>query len=122
MRRASEMNGRRMQRLEWNEFIDITAYAIERHLMLNPGSSFRPDTVYQNNKYIVQVFFNSKRKGRLYTKAMIRRADAEPIYSWQDLYRIKNELFGDEIEAVQFMPPKSELIDDANLYWFYIEQ
>jgi hypothetical protein len=53
---------------------------------------------------------------------MVRRSDSEPIYSWNDLYRIKNEIFGAEVEAIQFMPKVSELVDDANLYWFYIEE
>lgn len=122
MRRASEANGRKLQRLEWNRFSDVTDEARGRHLMLNPDSRFKVDRVYKNNKYIVQVFHNVERKGRTYTKVMVRRSDSQPIYSWQDLYRIKNEIFGDEVEAVQFMPPKSELVDDANLYWFFIEE
>lgn len=121
-RRASEKEGRRRQGLPWDSFNDVTALAYAKHVMLSGDPSFRPDRVYQNNKYIVQVFYRRERKGRFYTKVMVRRSDAEPIYSWSDLYRIKNEIFGEEIEAVQFMPPKSELIDEANLYWFWIEE
>lgn len=122
MRRASEKEGRRLQKLEWNDFNDVTIEAIKKHWKLNPESNFRPDAVYQNNKYIVQVFVSQIRNGRRYKKIMIRRSDSEPIYSWQDLFRIKNELFGDEKEAIQFFPKKSELIDQANLYWLWIEE
>lgn len=121
MRRVSEREGRKRQAMPWDTFKNVTTEAIERHRILNKESNFRPDIVYQNNKYIVQVFRQVKRKGNVYTKVMIRRSDAEPIYSWNDLYRIKNEIFGEETEAIQFMPPKSELVDDANLYWFWIE-
>jgi hypothetical protein len=122
MRRLSEQQGRRLQAKEWNEFKDVTTEAIQKHLTLNPFSPFRPDSVFQNNKYIVQVFKNRLRNEKYYTKVMVRRSDAEPVYSWQDLFRIKNEIFGPEIEAIQFMPKVSELVDDANLYWFWIEE
>lgn len=123
MRRASEKEGRRLQKLGWDDFQDVTEEAIKRHLILNrdPFRERFADTVYRNNKYIVQVFKNVVRKGRNYIKVMIRRSDSEPIYSWQDMYRIKNEIFGEEVEAIQFFPKKSELVDDANLYWFWIE-
>ena len=68
----------------------------------------------------MQVFYNQKRKGKFYTKVMVRRNDAQAIYSWQDMFRIKNEIFGEEVEAIQFFPKKSELVDEANMYWFWI--
>lgn len=121
-RRLSEKNGRTLQKKEWNEFQDVTKEAVSKHLHYNPQSTFRPDFVFQNNKYIVQVFMNQIKNDKEWMKVMVRRSDAEPIYSWNDLYRIKNELFGEEVEAVQFMPKVSELVDQANLYWFFIEQ
>ena len=123
MRRASEKEGRRIQKLGWDEFQDVTEEAIKRHLILNrdPFRKKFPDKVYRNNKYIVQAYRDVERKGRNYIKVMIRRSDSEPIYSWQDMYRIKNEIFGEEVEAIQFFPKRSELVDVANLYWFWIE-
>lgn len=121
MRRISEKEGRRLQKLPWNEFQDVTEEAINKHKYLGGLESFRPNKVYQNNKYIVQVFMNVERKGKFYHKVMVRRSDSAPIYSWNDLFKIKNEVFGNEVEAIQFMPKVSELVDDANLYWFWIE-
>ncbi len=121
LRRLSEAEGKRRQNLPWDRFKNVTISAKERHLSLNPGSTFSPDLVFQNNKYIVQIFLNVKRGFRFYDKAMIRRSDAKPICSWSDLYRIKNEIFGPEVEAVQFFPKVSQLIDDANLYWLWVE-
>lgn len=43
MRRASEKEGRRLQKLEWNDFNDVTIEAIKKHWKLNPESNFRPD-------------------------------------------------------------------------------
>lgn len=121
MRRLSEAEGRRKQKLEWNRFENVTQDAVAKHLTLNPDSTFRPDFVFQNNRYIVQVFANVPRNGRIYDKVMVRRSDSKPIYSWSDLFRIKNEVLGPEVEAIQFMPKVSELIDQANLYWFWVD-
>ena len=121
-RRASQQEGKRLQRKEWNRFEDVTIEANRKHREAGGDPSYRPQAVWQNNKYIVQVFFSIERKGKLYTRVMVRRSDSQPICSWADLFRIKNEIFGEEVEAVQFLPPKSELTDVANLYWFWIEE
>ena len=121
MRRMSEAEGKRRQKKEWNEFQDVIQEAIKRNLLFNPDSTFRPDRVFMNNRYIVQVFTNKMRNFKLYDKILIRRSDSKPIYSWQDLFRIKNEIFGPEVEAIQFFPPVSKLVDEANLYWLWNE-
>ncbi len=120
MRRASEANGRREQRKEWEEFEDVTSESRRRHAALNPGSAFRPDQVFQNPKYVVQIFNDRKVIGRPARQVMIRRSDSAPIYSWSDMQRIKNEIFGEEVEALQMFPKESELVDVANLYWMWV--
>ncbi len=54
-RRLSEAEGRRKQKLGWDEFKNVTKTAIAKHLALNPTSDFRPDFVWQNNKYIEMI-------------------------------------------------------------------
>ncbi len=49
-----------------------------------------------------------------------RLSDSAPIYSWSDMQRIKNEIFGEEVEALQMFPKESELVDVANLYWMWV--
>lgn len=120
MRRASETNGRRLQRKEWNPLVDVTGESRERTRILGGNTSFRPDGVWMNNRYIVQVFDGQEVFDRPATKLMIRRNDSEPICSWTDLQRIKNELYGPEATAIQFFPPESELVDVANLYWLWV--
>lgn len=120
MRRASDANGRRLQRREWDAFRDVTEEAKKRHWALGGSLRFDPDTVWMNNRYVVQSLRNREILGRRATKLMIRRCDSEPIYSWPDLQRIKNELFGPEVQALQMFPKMSELVDDANLYWLWV--
>lgn len=122
MRRASAKNGLRLQQLPWNDFEDVTDSPRVVQMRQESPERWSIDKMYTNNRYIVMVHFKVRRGARMYTKVMCRRSDAKPIYSWPDLFRIKNEIFGNEVEAVQFLPRKSELVDDANLYWFFIPE
>jgi len=120
MRRASEKNGRVLQGRPWNAFQDVTVEANLRHAILNKNSMHFPQQVFQNNKYVVQVFRGLEILGMKADKVMIRRSDSQPIHSWADLQRIKNEIFGDEKTAIEVYPPQDELTDVANLYWLWV--
>lgn len=119
-RLASRSEGRRLQKKPWNEFEDVTHDS--RTIELLRSMNYHIDKVYRNNKYIVMVHYNEIKNDKKYTRVMSRRSDSQPICNWHDLFRIKNEIFGEEVEAIQFLPKKSELLDTANLYWFFIEE
>lgn len=46
----------------------------------------------------------------------IKRIDKRPLRDWRDLQRIKNQLVGEEVEAVEIFPAESRLTDTANQY------
>jgi hypothetical protein len=46
----------------------------------------------------------------------IKRHDKLPIHDWRDLQRIKNELLGPEIEAIELYPAESRVVDTANQF------
>lgn len=46
----------------------------------------------------------------------IRRRDGAPIHDWRHLQQIKNELMGEECEAVELYPAESRLVDTSNKY------
>ncbi len=54
-----------------------------------------------------------------FPKIMLRKHDSTRV-EWAELQRIKNELFGAETMAIQFLPKQSDLVDEANMYWFYL--
>jgi hypothetical protein len=120
MRRASEREGRRRQAMPWSPLRELTWE--EKQNVKYFGHNFeRFDKVVCNNRYVVFVKVRDRElAGHWYDRVMSRRCDAQPICSWSDLFRIKNELFGEEVEAIQFLPKKSELVDAANLYWFFV--
>jgi hypothetical protein len=51
----------------------------------------------------------------------IKRIDKKPVHDWRDLQRIKNQLLGEECEAMELYPAESRLVDTANQYhlWGY---
>lgn len=51
----------------------------------------------------------------------IKRIDQKPVRDWRDLQRIKNQLLGEECEAVELFPAESRLVDNANQFhlWGY---
>ncbi|OTO02216.1 DUF7694 domain-containing protein [Enterococcus sp. 5B3_DIV0040] len=51
--------------------------------------------------------------------AAIRNRENTEI-SWCEKQRIKNELFGEEREAIECFPKESELIDEANMYHLWV--
>jgi hypothetical protein len=50
---------------------------------------------------------------------IIRRFDRKPIHRWYDLMRIKDEILGEESEAVELYPAKSRLVDEDHIYHLY---
>jgi hypothetical protein len=46
----------------------------------------------------------------------IESNDRRPIHNWMDLQRIKNEILGDEEEALEMYPAQSDLVNDRNAY------
>lgn len=46
---------------------------------------------------------------------MIVRCDGEQIKSWECLQRIKNEVLGYEVEAMEIFPKNSQLVNNSNM-------
>lgn len=46
----------------------------------------------------------------------IRRLDRAPARDWRDFQRIKNQLVGEECEAIELYPAESRLVDTANQF------
>lgn len=63
-----------------------------------------------------EMFVNSRYKVAKYDDGeiihlSIKRLDLQALQDWRELQRIKNELLGEEVEAVQLHPAESRLLD-----------
>lgn len=99
---------------KWTEWEEATPEQLSES-KLNLLSAF------WNNRYSVQVNQGVfiPEIGVCY-RIMIRDNLARPIHNWHDFQRIKNELFGEEFEAIELYPKQSQLVDDANIYHLWI--
>lgn len=77
---------------------------------------------YRNNKYQV-----AKYPPRQYAPnwpevihLSIKRLDKAPVHNWSDLQRIKNEVVGNEYEAIEIYPAESRMVNMANQYHLWV--
>jgi predicted SnoaL-like aldol condensation-catalyzing enzyme len=76
---------------------------------------------YSNNRYVVMIYENSLTTSGSATRCMIQKIDNTPILNhWSEIQKIKNEIFGEEVTAVEYYPAQSKLVDDYNIYWIWI--
>ena len=76
---------------------------------------------YRNTRYTVMVYDNTRVTTGFCTKALIQKHDDTPIVGhWAEMQKIKNEIFGPEVTAIEYYPAESNLIDQHNIYWMWI--
>ena len=83
---------------------------------------------YQNDIYIVMVFRRKQADWQIHDKELkgfmtylsIKRRDKNSIHDWRHLQQIKNELVGEDYEAVEIYPNEKRLIDTANQYHLFV--
>lgn len=79
--------------------------------------------VLMNNQYTVQLrLVEGPPPFHSVMWLSIRRTDRRPLHDWRDLQRIKNDLVGPEVEAVELYPAESRLVDTTNQYqlWAFV--
>lgn len=76
---------------------------------------------YRNNRYTVMVNdFTETTMGNA-IRVMVQAHDDRPITNhWSEMQRIKNEIFGPEVMAIEYYPAESQKTDDFNIYWMWI--
>lgn len=73
--------------------------------------------VYLNSRYQVFVTrFDIDAPFGECVHLSIKLRDKKAWHDWRDMQRIKNELVGPEVEAVELFPAESRLMDTANQY------
>lgn len=76
---------------------------------------------YRNNRYTVMIYDGSMTTAGPVTRALIQNHFDEPIKNhWSEIQRIKNEVFGPEVTAIEYYPAESQLINQHNIYWIWI--
>ena len=76
---------------------------------------------FRNNRYMVMIYDESKTTKGTAISCLVQKLNNTPILNhWSEMQRIKNEIFGKEVTAVEYYPKESELQDVHNIYWMWI--
>lgn len=97
---------------EWSPFIRIGGAVVD------PGGV--TGYLVENNRYQVIVREHAEGPFGPYAHLTIRSQDGSPRHDWRDFQRIKNELVGEEAEAVELYPAESRVVDTANHYHLWV--
>jgi hypothetical protein len=69
-----------------------------------------------NDQYVVTV---TRWENGDVQELSIRREDRRAVHDWRDFQRIKTEIAGAHVEAVELYPDEDRLMDTANQYYLY---
>jgi len=90
---------------------------VTRQLAREHYHVMQKDAVFLNDKYQVAVRINkSPIEGKDIIHLSIKRIDRSPITDWREKQEIKNQIIGEEYEAVELYPAESRLVDAANQF------
>jgi len=95
-----------------------------------PKTEWAFDERVNNLHGLTRVFRSKHRVALVFDKAMspqmqpcikvMCRDIGSSKLGWADLQKIKNEIFGLDAWGIQYLPPQKEVVDQANMYWFYL--
>lgn len=83
----------------------------------------RRSEVWLNSRYQVAIRRPPAPEGEMrIITVSIKRLDKRPVgpERFRDFQRIKNELIGEEYEAVEIYPAEDRLVDTSNQYWLWV--
>jgi hypothetical protein len=80
----------------------------------------RPHHIFVNSVYQVSVWYEHSDVFGDVAHLSIKTHDKQARHDWRDMQRIKNELCGEEAEAVELYPAESRVVDTANQYHLFV--
>lgn len=80
----------------------------------------RPHCLFVNSIYQVSVWFEKSEVFGEMAHLSIKTHDKQPRHDWREMQRIKNEICGEETEAVELYPAESRVVDTANQYHLFV--
>lgn len=95
-------------------------YTAEQDAALRAMHNGVPSLCFRNSRYQVDArIMNHPVFGRI-CELSIKTLDKLAHHDWRDFQRIKNEICGDECDAIEIYPKESRLVDTANQYYLYV--
>lgn len=80
-----------------------------------------PARAFVNSLYRVELF-ETPASGPHFIHLGIQRLDQRPYKEWKHLQQIKNEIVGEEYEAIELFPAESRLVDAGHQYHLWVHR
>lgn len=107
---------RRREIVRWAEDQGFSEAEVAAHL----ADAVNAET-WMNNTYVATIHDVPTKDGWPEMKQLsIRRVDRKVIRDWRHLQRVKNDIFGEDCEAVELYPAASRVVDTANSYHLFV--
>lgn len=112
------MSDKNWDKVKWTEFQEASFKGIDPR-----WEKYKEDVgarVFRNSIYQVEMTLIDCPPpfGRV-VYLSLKTLDRQPRHDWREMQRIKNELVGEEVEAVEVYPAESRLVDTSNQYHLY---
>lgn len=96
------------------------AFSISRDKAEEYLDIYQTQTYYRNDVYQVTVSLPVSSPFGPVIHLSVLRYDKEPVHSWADMQTIKNQIVGEEFEAVELYPAESRLVDHGAEYHLWV--
>ena len=106
------------KKFAWEPFQRMGDAQQKYHLPLTePGDDIKAEVWLNNHYQVLLRRHKSTNEGQCdMIHLSIRSIDRQAKHDWRHFQRIKNELLGSEIEAVEMYPAETRLVDTSNQY------
>ena len=114
----------------WSEFVETSLDVPEEFHALRRGvrgelADSPPERFFNNSR--MSVILTEVKSGWTDTDGepiplsylAIKYHDRSARHDWRDFQRVKNEILGEEVEAIELFPAESRLVDSANQFHLY---
>lgn len=100
----------------WTEFMEVVPHKAD-----GPIEIEKDERYWRNSFYTVYMKLLEPERGMEGAiQLTIRHNDNKAIREWKHFQRIKNELCGEEREAVEVFPPQSMVVDMSNTHHLFV--
>jgi hypothetical protein len=114
-RHAASLERRAMKSGEWGKWRETL---LPGGLPGSKGWCRDVRRAYANDLYAVLVRPIETEWGLVLHLAIRTASNLEP--PWRDKQRIKDELFGPSLTAIEVMPPEDQIVDQADMYHMWV--
>jgi hypothetical protein len=100
----------------WTKFEPVKPFIDGEPLEVQEGESFWRNSFYT----VVKKKLDDKENDEGALHLSIRHNQGKAVRDWRHFQKIKNELAGEEREALEIFPKESDLIDVSNSYHLFV--